>query len=71
MKAIYNRTIGQNHEKISNSILSLAGILSKTKGLYAMREEGETVMCEAISDFNDIPLEEVKEVEKKFLAMQE
>lgn len=65
-----------------------------------MREEGETVMCEAmremleeaaqkeieklimnclkkghtceaISDFNDIPLEEVKEVEKKFLAMQE
>lgn len=100
LKAIYNRTIGQNHEKISNSILSLAGILSKTKGLYAMREEGETVMCEAmremleeaaqkeieklimnclkkghtceaISDFNDIPLEEVKEVEKKFLAMQE
>ena len=25
---------------------------------------------EAISDFNDIPLEEVKAVEKKFLAMQ-
>lgn len=50
LKAIYNRTIGQNHEKISNSILSLAGILSKTKGLYAMREEGETVMCEAMRE---------------------
>lgn len=34
-----------------------------------MREEGETVMCEAISDFNDIPIEGVKTVEEKFRAM--
>ena len=104
LHAIYNRTIGQSEQIISNSVLSLAGILSGTKGLYAMRGEGEVVMCEAmremleeaeqegiqkerenlimnclkkghtceaISDFNDISLDEVKEVEKKFLAMKE
>ena len=104
LNAIYNKTIGQRKEKISNSILSLAGILLGTKGLYNMREEGETVMCEAmremleegiqegvqdaieklilkclkkghtceeISDFNDIPLDEVKKVEEKYKTLKE
>ena len=102
--SIYNSSMEQNDEKISNSMLSLAGILSKTEELYTIKEEGETVMCEAmreileeaeqkgiqkerenlimnclkkghtceaISDFNDISLDEVKEVERKFLAMKD
>ena len=58
LKAIYNKTARTEDVKISNSILSLAGILSGTKGLYNMKKGGETSMCEAMREMIEEGIQE-------------
>lgn len=49
LKAIYNKSKLDTKE-ISNSILSLAGILAGTKKLYNLEKGGKTPMCNAIKE---------------------